>query len=176
MRKEHASFAAGCFWGVEEAFRYLDGALDAESGYMGGTKENPTYEDVCSHSTGHAETVRVTFDPEQLSYEKLPDVFFDIHDSTHVNRQGPDKGEQYRTEIFVTDGTQRELVEKVIEALEKSEKYDKLIATRVTDAPRFWRAEEYHQYYLEKHPGAPCSRSEKVCETLKTIHSAPFGE
>jgi peptide-methionine (S)-S-oxide reductase len=149
-------FAAGCFWGVEEAFRHLDGVLSAESGYMGGKTENPSYEDVCSHETGHAEAVKVTFDPEKVSYEELLRVFFEIHNPTHVNRQGPDVGDQYRTEIFYTDEAQKQAAEKAKAELDASGKYDKPIATQITKAPTFYRAEEYHQHYLQKHPGAPC--------------------
>ncbi|MFA6511864.1 MAG: peptide-methionine (S)-S-oxide reductase MsrA [Patescibacteria group bacterium] len=156
MNAQIAYFAGGCFWGIEEAFRHLPGVVDAESGYIGGHTENPSYEDVCSHTTGHAETVKVTYDPENISYEELLRVFFDIHNPTHVNRQGQDVGDQYRTEIFYADDTQKAAAEKAKTVLEQSGKHDKPIATAITKAPVFYRAEEYHQHYLEKNPGAPC--------------------
>lgn len=144
---ETAIFAGGCFWGVEHLLSKQAGVLDVESGYIGGHTENPTYEQVCSHRTGHAEAVRVTFDPSKVSYEKLARLFFEIHDPTQVDRQGPDIGDQYRSEVFYTTPAQREIAEKLIAEL-RAKGYD--VATRVTQATTFWPAEGYHQDYYER--------------------------
>lgn len=146
-RTETAIFAGGCFWGVEHMFAKVPGVLDVESGYIGGHTENPTYEEVCSHRTGHAEAVRVTFDPAKVSYEKLARLFFEIHDPTQVDRQGPDIGDQYRSEIFYTSPAQRATAEKLIGEL-RAKGYD--VTTRVTQATTFWPAEGYHQDYYER--------------------------
>lgn len=151
-----ATFGAGCFWGIEAAFRRVPGVLDAEVGYSGGKTQNPTYRDVCTDTTGHAEVVQVTFDPEKLSYEQLLDVFWTIHDPTQVNRQGPDFGKQYRTAIFFHSPEQEAAAKKSKQALEASGKLRKPIATEITAAGRFWRAEEYHQRYLEKRGATGC--------------------
>ena len=146
-RTETAIFAGGCFWGVEHFLSKESGVLDVESGYIGGHTENPTYEEVCSHRTGHAEAVRVTFDPSKVSYEKLARLFFEIHDPTQVGRQGPDIGDQYRSEVFYTTPAQRETAEKLIAEL-RAKGYD--VVTEVTQATTFWPAEGYHQDYYDR--------------------------
>lgn len=153
---EIATFGAGCFWGVEAAFRRLPGVVDVAAGYSGGHTPNPTYKDVCSHTTGHAEVVQVTFDPRKISYDQLLDVFWQIHNPTQVNRQGPDVGTQYRSAIFVHSPEQQAIAEKSKVALAASGKFQRPIATEITTAGPFYRAEEYHQKYLEKHGAASC--------------------
>lgn len=147
---ERAAFAAGCFWGVEAAFRAVPGVLDTRVGYQGGDMPEPTYELVCSGSTGHAETVEVIYDPNRVSYEELLEVFWDNHDPTQENRQGPDVGTQYRSAIFVHDDDQRGAAEASKAAREASGRYRQPIATVIDDAPDFWEAEDYHQQYFEK--------------------------
>jgi peptide-methionine (S)-S-oxide reductase len=154
--QEIATFGAGCFWGIEAAFRRVPGVLDAAVGYSGGRTENPSYQDVCTDTTGHAEVVQVTFDPERLSYDQLLDVFWTIHDPTQVNRQGPDYGKQYRTVIFFHSPEQEAAAKKSKQALEASGKLRRPVATEITPAGPFWRAEEYHQRYLEKRGAASC--------------------
>lgn len=149
-----AIFGAGCFWGVEAAFRKIKGVLDVPVGYSGGHLDNPTYEDVCSNTTGHAETVQVIFDPQVVSYEKLLDIFFTIHDPTTLNRQGPDIGSQYRSVIFYYDDYQKELAEEAKERWQNSGRFKRPIITAIEPASAFWRAAEYHQRYHEKHGGA----------------------
>jgi len=161
MRTETATLAAGCFWGVEEIFRTQPGVIQTEVGYTGGHTENPTYKQVCYENTGHAEAVVVTFDPEMISYEKLVRTFFDLHDPTTVNRQGPDVGSQYRSAIFYHSSAQKETAEKIKDELNKSEKFSDPIVTEIVAAPTFWRAEEYHQKYFLKNPDDP-----RVCHTL----------
>ena len=153
---EIATFGAGCFWGVEAAFRRVPGVLDAVSGYSGGHTENPSYKDVCSDRTGHAEVVQVTFDPSKVTYEQLLDIFWKIHDPTQVNRQGPDFGTQYRTAIFYHSPEQEAAARKSKQALEASGKLRRPIATELTPAGPFWRAEEYHQRYLERRGAESC--------------------
>jgi peptide-methionine (S)-S-oxide reductase len=153
---EIATFGAGCFWGVEAAFRRVPGVLDAVSGYSGGQTENPSYKDVCTDRTGHAEVVQVTFDPSRVTYEQLLDIFWKIHDPTQVNRQGPDFGTQYRTAIFYHSPEQEAAARKSKQALEASGKLRRPIATELTPAGPFWRAEEYHQRYLEKRGAESC--------------------
>ena len=150
-----ATFGAGCFWGVEAAFRQLDGVTKTEVGYEGGSLENPSYEDVCSHTTGHAEVVQVTYDPEQVSYEELLDVFWAKHDPTQLNRQGWDVGDQYRSVVFVHDEEQRAAAEASKER-ERSH-YRRPIVTVVEPAQTFWAAEDYHQQYLEKQGRSSCT-------------------
>jgi len=147
---EEATFAAGCFWGVEEAFRHMEGVVDTEVGYTGGDFENPTYEDVCSGKTGHVEAVRVLFNPSKVSYEELLTVFWDCHNPTTPNRQGPDVGTQYRSAIFCHTPEQKEAAEESKRRLDQSGRYAAPIITRIVPASEFWRAEEYHQHYLEK--------------------------
>lgn len=149
---ETAIFAGGCFWGVEYHFEQMPGVLKAESGYIGGNKKNPTYREVCDHTTGHAEAVRVIYDPDRTDYETLARLFFEIHDPTQVNRQGPDIGDQYRSEIFYTNEQQKAVAEKLIKILE--EKGYK-VATKLTPASTFYPAEDYHQDYYDKKNGTP---------------------
>ena len=153
---EKAMFGAGCFWGVEATFRDVKGVVDTAVGYSGGTLRNPTYEDVCGYATGHAEVVLVTFDPSVVTYEELLAVFWACHDPTQVNRQGPDVGSQYRSAVFYLMPEQQAAARASKENLEASGKYDKPIATEITAAGTFWRAEETHQRYVEKHGGAAC--------------------
>ena len=152
---ETAIFAGGCFWGIEKAFLDVPGVTDAESGYMGGKRENPTYEQVCTGATGHAEAVRVTYDPSVISYEALVRKFFMIHNPTELNRQGPDVGSQYRSGIFYLNQEQEEIADKIVKELAPNY-YPKTIVTEITAASTFYRAEEYHQRYFEKHPNAVC--------------------
>jgi peptide-methionine (S)-S-oxide reductase len=152
-----ATFGAGCFWGVEMSFRRLDGVTDAAVGYAGGHTENPTYRDVCSHATGHAEVVEVDFDPAVISYRELLDAFFAMHDPTQVNRQGPDIGDQYRSVIFYHSPEQREIAEETKAELDASGRFARPVATTIEPAPTFWRAEEYHQRYIEKQGGGGCA-------------------
>lgn len=153
---EIATFGAGCFWGVEAAFRRVPGVLDAVSGYSGGQTQNPTYRDVCSDTTGHAEVVQVTFDPDKVSYQQLLDVFWKMHDPTQVNRQGPDFGTQYRTAIFFHSPEQEAIAKKSKQTLDASGRFRRPISTEITPAGPFWPAEEYHQRYLEKRGATSC--------------------
>ncbi|MDD4183131.1 MAG: bifunctional methionine sulfoxide reductase B/A protein [Candidatus Omnitrophica bacterium] len=147
---ETATFGAGCFWGVEAVFRKVKGVLDAKVGFMGGNFENPTYEDVCSDKTGHAEVVQIEYDPKVISYQELLDIFWDIHDPTTPNRQGPDVGSQYRSVIFYHNAEQERLARASKEKLEKSGKLKSPIATEIVPAKKFYKAEDYHQRYFEK--------------------------
>lgn len=152
-----ASFAAGCFWGVEARFREIEGVIDATVGYMGGATENPNYKEVCTGQTGHAEVVRLEYDPEQVDYASLLEAFFDMHNPTTMNRQGPDRGTQYRSAIFFHDDEQRRAALRKIDELGHSGRWSDAIVTQVEPAGSFWRAEEYHQRYLDKNQGAHCS-------------------
>ncbi len=145
-----ATFGAGCFWGVEALFRKVPGVIDALSGYTGGTLEHPTYEQVCTGDTGHAEAVEVTYDETKVNYEKLLEVFWNNHNPTTPNEQGPDRGSQYRSVIFYHDDEQRRLAEASKETLAKSGKWHKPIVTEIVPAEAFYQAEEYHQRYFEK--------------------------
>ena len=147
-KTEKATFAAGCFWGVEANFREIKGVISTQVGYTGGKLENPTYDEVCSDETGHAEAVEVTFDPKKASYEKLLEVFWQNHNPTQMNRQGPDVGTQYRSAIFYHNAKQKDFAMKSIK--EEQKKHDKKIVTEIKQAEKFFRAEEYHQQYLEK--------------------------
>ena len=151
---EKATFACGCFWGVETKFRKVKGVLDAQVGYTGGETKNPTYKQVCSHKTGHAEAIEITFDPHQVAYEQLLDLFWSMHDPTTPNRQGPDIGSQYRSAIFTHNPHQAELARKSKAALANSGRYDDPIVTEILPAGPFYRAEEHHQRYHEKHGGS----------------------
>jgi peptide-methionine (S)-S-oxide reductase len=151
-----ATFGAGCFWGVESAFREVKGVSDVAVGYMGGNLENPSYKDVCTDRTGHAEVVQVDFDPAQVSYEQLVRVFFEIHDPTTLNRQGPDWGTQYRSVIFFHDAEQEAAARKIVEELDRSGHFPRKIVTQIAPATEFWRGEEYHQRYFEKHGIPSC--------------------
>jgi peptide-methionine (S)-S-oxide reductase len=153
---EIATFAAGCFWGVEAAFQLVPGVLETAVGYGGGHTENPTYRDVCTDQTGHAEVVQVTFDPAKVTFAQLLDVFWKLHDPTQLNRQGPDVGTQYRTAIFFHSPEQETIAKKSRAALEASGKFCRAIATEITPAGTFYRAEEYHQKYLQKRGAASC--------------------
>jgi methionine-S-sulfoxide reductase len=153
---ETAIFAAGCFWGVEEYFSRVKGVIKSESGYTGGTKKNPTYEEVCTGKTGHAESIRVNYDPEVVSYERLLKHFWEIHDPTSLNRQGNDIGSQYRSVIFYADPKQEMVAKASLERLEKSGKYSPKIVTEILPVKEFYLAEEYHQDYLKKNPGGYC--------------------
>jgi peptide-methionine (S)-S-oxide reductase len=150
-----ATFGAGCFWGVEAAFRQLEGVAGTRVGYAGGRLENPSYEDVCSHTTGHAEVVEVTYEPEQVSYEQLLDVFWRKHDPTQLNRQGWDIGDQYRSVVFFHDEEQCEAAER--SKARKQPQYRKPIATLIEPVPTFYEAEDYHQQYLEKRGRSSCT-------------------
>ncbi|MGA9139905.1 MAG: peptide-methionine (S)-S-oxide reductase MsrA [Methanocella sp.] len=147
---EKATFGAGCFWHVEDAFMKVPGVVSTQVGFMGGHVENPSYKQVCTHTTGHAEVVEVTYDPSKVSYDKLLDVFWNSHDPTTMNRQGPDVGDQYRSAIFYYNKEQEMAAKASKERLEKSSKYRSPIVTQIVPAEKFWRAEEYHQKYFEK--------------------------
>jgi methionine-S-sulfoxide reductase len=160
LEEEHrvekkATFGAGCFWGVEAAFRRTQGVTGTKVGYAGGGVDNPTYEQVCSDTTGHAEIVQVTYDPEQVPYEQLLTIFWLEHDPTQLNRQGPDVGSQYRSVIFVHDEEQRAAAEASREAVQA--RFTRPVVTLIEDAPPFWEAEDYHQQYLEKRGLASCT-------------------
>jgi len=157
METEKATFGAGCFWGVEETFRKLKGVTDTAVGYAGGAKDNPTYEDVCTDETGHAEVVQVEFDPAKISYRELLDVFWANHNPTTLNRQGPDVGTQYRSVIFYHSPEQKAAAEESKNALAKSGRFKREIVTQIEPAPKFFRAEEYHQRYLEKRGLSHCA-------------------
>ena len=151
-----ATFAAGCFWGVEETFRQIEGVTSTAVGYIGGSLENPSYEQVCRGSTGHAEAVQVDFDPDRVSYEELLEIFWKIHDPTTLNRQGPDHGSQYRSAVFFHDREQQQTALASKEKLQESGRYPGLIVTEITSASMFFRAEEYHQQYLANRGGGGC--------------------
>ena len=153
--EKKATFGAGCFWGVEAAFRQLDGVTRTEVGYEGGKLENPTYEDVCSHTTGHAEVVQVTYDPERISYEQLLEVFWAKHDPTQLNRQGWDIGDQYRSVIFFEDDEQREVALR--SKAQEQTRHAKPVVTQIEPASTFYVAEDYHQQYLEKRGRSSCT-------------------
>ena len=156
MAIEHATFGAGCFWGVEARFAEIPGVIDTAAGYAGGDLEHPTYKDVCSDHTGHAEVVDVTFDPSRVSFDTLLDAFFAMHDPTQVNRQGPDWGSQYRSVIFANSDDQLWQARAKIAELNATGAYRKPIATQVMPACAFWKAEEFHQRYLEKRGMVSC--------------------
>jgi peptide-methionine (S)-S-oxide reductase len=160
MGYEKATFGAGCFWGVEYVFRRVPGVVDAQVGYSGGITPNPTYEQVCSHTTGHAEVTQVTFDPEQVSFDQLLEVFWAMHDPTQVNRQGPDIGDQYRSVIF-THSEEQALAAKTSKERAQS-RFSKPIATEIVSLTAFYPAEDYHQAYYEKNGHTP------YCHTVPT--------
>ena len=153
---EKATFGAGCFWGVESTFRQIPGVVDTAVGYLGGKLANPTYEDVCTDQTGHAEVVQVTFDPAKVAYEQLLNVFWETHDPTTLNRQGPDIGTQYRSAIFFHSPQQEATARKSKAEVEASGKFRRPIVTEISPASTFYRAEEYHQRYLEKRGLSHC--------------------
>lgn len=153
--EEKATFGAGCFWGVEADFRRLEGVTGTRVGYSGGRVDDPTYEDVCSHTTGHAEVVEVTYDPAQIAYEELLNVFWSSHDPTQLNRQGPDIGDQYRTVIFFHNTEQQASATR--SKAEVQARFDRPVVTQIEPAPAFWEAEDHHQRYLEKRGLASCT-------------------
>ncbi|TAN33861.1 peptide-methionine (S)-S-oxide reductase [bacterium] len=146
-----AIFAGGCFWGVEHLFNQVPGVVEAVSGYTGGTRDQPTYEQVCSGRTGHAEAVEVTYDPAKLTYEELLNAFWNMHDPTTLNRQGPDHGHQYRSAIYFDNPEQEKAARK--SAADAQRHFDRPIVTEIVPASRFWPAEDYHQRYFDQHPG-----------------------
>ena len=157
MEQSHtAIFAAGCFWGVEASFREVEGVTSTAAGYSGGRTANPTYTDVCSGRTGHAETVEIVYDPSRVSYEELLKVFWEIHDPTTLNRQGPDVGEQYRSAIFYVTPEQETAARASKEEVRRSGRYKRDIVTEITPASAFYRAEDYHQQYFEKRGISHC--------------------
>lgn len=151
-----ATFGAGCFWGVEAAFRQLPGVLSTSVGYLGGTMKEPTYRDVCSGRTGHAEVVQVTYDPDRITYDDLLTVFWDNHNPTTLNRQGPDIGSQYRSAIFYHDDEQKAAAAGSKDERDRSGKFGKPIVTEITPASEYYEAEDYHQQYLEKRGMSSC--------------------
>lgn len=152
---QKATFGAGCFWGVEEAFRKVPGIVSTQVGYSGGNFKNPTYEDVCSGKTGHAEVVQIEYDRDKISFEELLEFFFKIHDPTTLNKQGPDIGTQYRSVIFCHTEEQEKIARAKVEKLEKSQIFKNKIVTEIKKATGFYKAEEYHQKYLEKKDSSP---------------------
>jgi peptide-methionine (S)-S-oxide reductase len=156
MSNETATFGAGCFWGVEAAFREVPGVVATAVGYLGGTLVNPTYHDVCTDRTGHAEVVQVEFDPSKVSFDQLLDVFWKSHDPTTLNRQGPDQGSQYRSAIFYHSPQQKEAAIASRARMDKSGRFRRPIVTEIAEASTFYKAEDYHQQYLEKRGLASC--------------------
>jgi len=156
---ETAMFGAGCFWGVEEAFRRVEGVTATTVGYAGGNLDNPTYRDVCSGRTGHAEVVQVEFDPACVSYAELLELFWSLHDPTQLNRQGPDVGTQYRSAIFQNSAEQEKIATSSKEAIEKSGRFGRPVVTEILPLPTFWRAEEYHQQYIARGGPGACAIS-----------------
>jgi peptide-methionine (S)-S-oxide reductase len=146
-----ATFGAGCFWHVEDLLRKTKGVKSTQVGYIGGKLAHPTYEEVCTDTTGHAEAVQVEYDPNEISYDELLKVFWSNHDPTSLNQQGPDVGNQYRSAIFFHDEEQKKIAQKSKEELEKSGKFQKRVVTEIVPAPEFYKAEEYHQKYFQKH-------------------------
>ncbi len=155
-KMEQATFGAGCFWGVEDAFMKLPGVVSTAVGYSGGKTENPTYKEVCTDTTGHAEVLHLDFDPNVTNYETLLNFFFKIHDPTTLNRQGPDYGSQYRSVVFYHNEKQKELAEAKKAELNKAGKFTRPIVTQIAPFAKFYRAEEYHQKYFQKHGGGGC--------------------
>ena len=149
MKKETAIFAAGCFWGVQYYFDQVPGVIETMAGYTGGHTQSPSYEEVCGHTTGHAEAVKIIYDPGKVSYSTLLRHFFRMHDPTQLNRQGPDIGDQYRSGIFYLDERQRQSAQKIIDQLNKN-KYENKVVTTLEPAAKFWKAEDYHQKFTEK--------------------------
>ncbi len=147
---EKATFSAGCFWGVEETFSKVNGVISTQVGYTGGHTKNPTYKEVCADTTGHAEAIEIIFDPNVVSYEELLEVFWQTHDPTTLNRQGPDIGTQYRSAIFYHNEQQKNFAEILKQNIEKSGKFKSKVVTEITEAKEFYRAEDYHQKYFEK--------------------------
>lgn len=159
LSTQKATFAAGCFWGVESLFKQIPGVISTKVGYIGGHTENPTYTEVCTDKTGHAEAIEITFDPDRVSYAELLNVFWQNHNPTLLNRQGPDIGTQYRSAIFYHDAEQARLAQESKRALEKTRQFSRPIVTEITPAATFYPAEEYHQNYCEKNNISHCSLS-----------------
>ncbi len=155
-KRAEATFGAGCFWGVEANFRQIPGVLATAVGYLGGAVDNPTYEDVCSGRTQHAEVVKVVYDPRRVTFEQLLEVFWANHDPTTLNRQGPDVGTQYRSAVFYHDDIQAEIARATLKRLEASGRFRRPIVTEISPATTFWMAEDYHQQYLEKRGASSC--------------------
>jgi len=153
---EKATFAAGCFWGVESAFCQVEGVISTTVGYSGGNTKNPTYEEVCTDKTGHAESVLIEFNPELITYEKLLELFWSIHDPTTLNRQGPDIGSQYRSIVFYHSEEQKNMAINTKDKLEKSKRFSRKIVTEIIPSTVFYKAEEYHQKYFQKHGLVKC--------------------
>ena len=153
---EKATFAAGCFWGIESAFCPIDGVISTQVGYSGGHTENPTYDEVCTDKTGHAESVLIEFDPDIVSYDNLLELFWNIHDPTTINRQGPDVGSQYRSIVFYHNEDQKNKALALKEKLEKSGKFSRKIVTEIIPESKFYKAEDYHQKYFHKRGIARC--------------------
>ena len=169
---EKATFAGGCFWGIEKLFSELDGVVSTRVGYTGGHVKNPSYEIVCTGFTGHAEAIEITFDPTQISYEKLLGTFFSYHDPTALNRQGNDVGTQYRSAIFYHNAAQKKMAELAVELLIQAKVFRNKIVTEVAPAAEFYAAEDYHQQYLKKNPNGYCAihfQSHKIAEVLKDL-------
>lgn len=169
---EKATVAGGCFWGMEKFLEEIEGVVSTRVGYTGGTLVNPSYKAVCTGRTGHAEAVEITFDPAQVSYGKILEIFFLYHDPTTLNRQGNDVGTQYRSAIFFHNAQQKKTILRAIELLNKSKIYDRPIVTEVEEAGEFYAAEDYHQKYLHKNPGGYCAHhphSPKIREVLKPL-------
>jgi methionine-S-sulfoxide reductase len=156
MKTEEAVFGAGCFWGVQDYFDQVPGVVETEVGYTGGHTSSPTYEQVLTHTTGHAEATRVVFDPSKVTYKTIVKQFFHMHDPTQLNRQGPDVGDNYRSAIFYKDEAQKTTAENVIKDLDKSEQYKKPIVTTLEKFTKFWPAEEYHQKFVKKTGHGTC--------------------
>jgi methionine-S-sulfoxide reductase len=156
MKKESAVFGAGCFWGVQYYFDQVPGVIDTEVGYTGGHLDDPSYEAVLTHTTGHAEALKIEYDPEKVSYQTLLKHFFRLHDPTQLNRQGPDVGENYRSAIFYLDDKQKQAAQKMIEKLDRSGKYKKPIVTTLEKFTKFWPAEDYHQKFTQKTGRGAC--------------------
>ncbi len=168
-----ATFAAGCFWGVEDVFRHVKGVASVMVGYTGGHTQNPTYKEVCTDSTGHAEAIQVEFDPAQVSYRELLSLFFEFHDPTQLNRQGPDFGTQYRSAIFFHDAEQERKAREAKAALEKAAIFAHPIVTQIVPASEFYRAEEYHQRYFEKQGLESCHVPQRNADAIRRALAAP---
>lgn len=170
MSIQKATFAAGCFWGVEATFRQLEGVTKTRVGYSGGRLENPTYDDVSTGRTGHAEALEITFDSEKILYETLVDIFFKMHDPTTKNRQGPDVGPQYRSVIFYHTPEQKQIAESILQKVQDSQKFkSRKIVTEIIEAQSFFAAEDYHQQYFEKFGFHPCANFLKLPPKLKEL-------
>jgi methionine-S-sulfoxide reductase len=156
MKRQEAIFAAGCFWGVQDYFDQVPGVVETEVGYSGGHVDHPSYEAVCTHTTGHAEAVRVVYDPEKVSYKTLLKHFFRMHDPTQLNRQGPDVGDNYRSAIFYSNDTKKKQAQAMIDELDKSGQYNKPVVTSLESTTKWWPAEEYHQKFTQKTGHGAC--------------------